>query len=423
MTSERKSSISSAAIESELARLLVEQGMASANEVQQCLEIQRTGSDPSHRTLSDLLVANGIVTSNQIARLKKSLEVDKKGQDIPGYKLMGKVGQGAMATVFRARQLSLDRIVAIKVLSKRLSENPDYVARFYEEGRAAAKLNHPHIVQAFDVGEVGGYHYFVMEFVEGHTVYDELAAGKVFKESEALDIIIQIAEALKHAHARGFIHRDVKPKNIMLTSAGVAKLADMGLAREAGDMETAEREKGRAFGTPYYISPEQIRGRVNVGFQADIYSLGATFYHMVTGRVPFEGETPAAVMHKHLKEPLIPPDHLNTQLSSGVGEVIEVMMAKSPRHRYASTEDLLVDLQAIQAGQPPMIARSVIAGDVLSGLTGETAGLKDLVDTSAGKEAGPGMSIGQMTVLILLGAALALSLLLNIVLLISHAGG
>jgi serine/threonine-protein kinase len=308
--------------------------------------------------------------------------------------------------------------VAIKVLSTRLCENPDYVKRFYEEGRAAAKLNHPHIVQAIDVGEAGGHHYFVMEFVEGHTVYDELAAGKVFKEAEALDIIIQVAEALKHAHERGFIHRDVKPKNIMLTPAGVAKLADMGLAREANDIETAEREKGRAFGTPYYISPEQIRGRVNVGFQADIYSLGATFYHMVTGRVPFEGETPAAVMHKHLKEPLIPPDHLNTNLSAGVGEVIEVMMAKNPRHRYASTEDLLVDLRAIQTNRPPLIARSVIAGDVLSGLTGDSAGLKDIVEPEQGPVVRAEITVWPVTLLILLGAAFVLSVLANIVLLI-----
>ncbi len=418
MTSERKPS-GGVAGDGELARLLVDQGLATPQEIQQCQEIIRQGSDPSHRSLSDLLIANGIVTTGQIARLKKTVEVDRKGQDIPGYKLMGKLGQGAMATVFKGRQLSLDRIVAIKVLSKRLSENPDYVKRFYEEGRAAARLNHPHIVQAIDVGEAGDYHYFVMEYVEGHTVYDELAAGKVFSEAEAMEIIIQVAEALKHAHDRGFIHRDVKPKNIMLTPAGVAKLADMGLAREASDIETAERERGRAFGTPYYISPEQIRGRVNVGFQADIYSLGATFYHMVTGRVPFEGETPAAVMHKHLKEQLIPPDHLNTSLSAGVGEVIEVMMAKNPRHRYASTEDLLVDLRAIQAGKPPLIAHSVIAGDVLSGLTGESAGMKDRIDEAPDQgSARAAMPVWPMTLLILLGAALALSVLANIVLLI-----
>jgi len=405
--------------DSEINRWVVEKGLATPEEVQQCLENRRQGSDPSQRSLAEILVANGIVTAGQISRLKKTIDESRPRQQIPNYDLLGKLGMGAMATVFKARQLSLDRIVAIKVLSKRLSENPDYVARFYEEGKAAARLNHPNIVQAIDVGEAAGYHYFVMEYVEGHTVYDELADGKVFGEAEAMDIIIQIAEALKHAHARGFIHRDVKPKNIMLTPNGVAKLADMGLAREASDVGTALREKGRAFGTPYYISPEQIRGKVDVDFRADIYSLGATFYHMVIGRVPFEGETPAAVMHKHLKEPLVPPDHLNKNLSAGVGEVIEVMMAKNPAHRYASTEDLLVDLYAIRRGEPPPQARQVIASDVLTGLAGDADTGSDVLEETVVEPARAEISTAQMTALILLGAALALSILLNIIQLLS----
>ncbi|NQU76778.1 MAG: serine/threonine protein kinase [Planctomycetes bacterium] len=401
------------ATESEIGRIVIEKGLATSEEVQHCLEIQRQDSDATHRSLLDVLVAQGVVTASQLSRLEKTMEADRPRQQIPGYELLGKLGAGAMATVFKARQLSLDRTVAIKVLPKRLSENPDYVARFYKEGKAAAKLNHPNIVQAFDVGEAGGYHYFVMEYVEGHTVYDELVDGKAFAEAEALSIITQVAEALRHAHNRGFIHRDVKPKNIMLTPSGTAKLADMGLAREAKDVEAALEEKGRAFGTPYYISPEQIRGKVNVDFRADIYSLGATFYHMVTGRVPFEGETPAVVMHKHLKEQLVPPDHLNTNLSAGVGEVIEVMMAKKPEHRYSSTEDLLVDLHAIGGGEPPPQARELIGNEVLGGLTGE-ADMASLMDESIMEPKRVQMSTAQMTALILLGAALALSVLLNI---------
>ena len=402
---------------SEIGRWIVEKGLASSEQVQQCLEQWREGSDPGHRSLSDILVANGVVTASQMARVTKVIEADRPGQQIPGYELLGKLGSGAMATVFKARQLSLDRTVAIKVLPRRLSESPDYVARFYREGKAAAKLNHANIVQAIDVGEAGGYHYFVMEYVEGHTVYDELADGKIFSEAEALDIVIQVGEALRHADERGFVHRDVKPKNIMLTPDRVAKLADMGLARETNDIEAARQEKGRAFGTPYYISPEQIRGKVDVDTRADIYGLGATFYHMVTGRVPFEGETPAAVMHKHLKEALVPPDHLNTKLSAGVGEVIEKMMAKRPEHRYANTTEVMMDLQAVKQGEPPRQARKVIDDDILSGLTGEA----DIVDDTLAEAAPAAMSTGQMTVLILLGAALALSILLNVVLIILRA--
>ena len=261
--------------DTELGRMVVDQNLATPDEVQHCLDLVKQGSDPLQRSLAASLVANGIVTARQIDRIKRSIEPVRRDEQIPGYRILDKLGAGAMATVFKARQISLDRVVAIKVLPKRLSENAEYVERFYKEGKAAAKLNHPNIVQAIDVGEANGYHYFVMEYVEGHTRLRR--AGRAARSSarpRPCEIIIQIADALQHAHERGFIHRDVKPKNIMLTKEGVAKLADMGLAREATDVEAAQAEAGRAFGTPYYISPEQIRGEVNIDFRADIYSPG-----------------------------------------------------------------------------------------------------------------------------------------------------
>jgi serine/threonine protein kinase len=261
-----------------------------------------------------------------------------------------------MAVVYKARQLSLNRMVAIKILPKKFSENPEYVERFYKEGQAAGRLNHPNIVQAIDVGEAGGYHYFVMEYVEGKDISDDLNTGKVFSESEALEIIIQVAHALEHAHAQNLIHRDVKPKNIMINSKGVVKLADMGLARATSDIEAAQSEEGKAYGTPYYISPEQIRGKIDIDGRADIYGLGATFYHMVTGRVPFMADNSADVMRKHLKEKLIPPDHINTALSAGVSEVIEIMMAKDREDRYKDVKELLVDLEALREGKAPLQA-------------------------------------------------------------------
>jgi len=356
-------------MDTELGRIVVEKNLATPEEVAQCrAEQRRLASTGAQRSLAGLLVAQKIVTERQLERVKRSIEETRPTQQIPGYQTLRWLGAGAMARVCLARQLSLDRLVAIKILPKRYSENPEYVERFYREGQAAAKLNHPNIVQAFDVGEAGGFHYFVMEYVEGHTLYDELAKGKVFSEAEALRIIIQIARALAHAHERGLIHRDVKPKNIMITQDGVAKLADMGLARLAEDVQAAQAEAGRAFGTPYYISPEQIRGEVDIDFRADIYSLGATLYHLVTGRVPFEGPTPAAVMHKHLKEPLVPPDHINTELSVGLGEVVEVMMAKHREDRYASTKDLLMDLEAVAAGEAPLQVRKGLDESVLSAL-------------------------------------------------------
>lgn len=342
-----------------LGRMAVEKGLATPEEVQRCIEQQRESGDPNQQSLADLMVASGVVTRRQIDRLKPEVEEQRAGQQIPGYVILAKLGSGAMATVYKARQLSLDRLVAIKILPQRYMNNQQFIERFYAEGKAAAKLNHPNIVQAIDVNKAGDYHYFVMEYVEGHTVFDDITKKGRYGEAEALQVILQIARALLHAHKAGFIHRDVKPKNIMITPSGEAKLADMGLARAVSDREAADAEAGKAYGTPYYISPEQIRGEVNVDFRADIYSLGATLYHMITGRVPFEGSNPSAVMHKHLKAELVPPDHLNAKLSSGICEIIEVCMAKDPKQRYGSTSDLLEDLAAVAKGEPPLQARKM----------------------------------------------------------------
>jgi len=367
----QSSSGQSTASDSFISQVAVDSKLATPEEIRRCrakqAEFKAQGKDYK---LSSIMIKAGVITASQLKRLRNPADssVSQSLQQIPGFQILQKIGAGAMASVYKARQLSLDRIVAIKILPKRLSEDPEFVERFYKEGKAAAKLNHNNIVQAIDVGEYGGYHYFVMEFVDGETVYDELMKNRVYSEERALDLIIQIAKALEHAHAKGLIHRDVKPKNIMITKDGTAKLADMGLARQADDAAVAEAEKGRAFGTPYYISPEQIRGVLDVDFRADIYSLGGTLYHMLTGRVPFEGPSPTAIMQKHLKQQLVPPDHINKSLSTGIAEVVEHMMAKDRDTRYRSTTDLLVDLVRIQRGEAPLQARSGYDNDLLANL-------------------------------------------------------
>jgi serine/threonine protein kinase len=394
--------------DTELGRVVVEKNLATPEEVAECLnEQKRLAVEKLGKTLAGLLVERGVVTERQLGRVVDSLEEIRPKHQIPGYRLISRLGAGAMATVFKAEQLSLHRPVAIKVLHKRYSENPEYVERFYKEGQAAAKLNHPNIVQAIDVGEAGGFHYFVMEYVEGHTLFDELAKGRVFPESEALRTVLQIARALAHAHERGLIHRDVKPKNIMITTEGVAKLADMGLARLAADQQAAQAEAGRAFGTPYYIAPEQIRGEVDIDFRADIYSLGATLYHLVTGRVPFEAPTPAAVMHKHLKEQLTPPDHINASLSVGIGEVVETMMARDRQDRYASTKDLLVDLEAVARGEPPLQVRKALDEKTLTAL--------GKAEEHPGEVPAPAAAAGDKAMIYILLALLAVSIILNLI--------
>ncbi|MFC1766349.1 serine/threonine protein kinase [Planctomycetota bacterium] len=350
-------------------RMAVDQGLCTKEELVRSLKDLKERLKDNPIVLRDLLIAKGYITKNQAIRLHTNIKENKSAaHHIPGYKILGKVGAGAMAVVYKAKQLSLDRTVAIKLLPKRFSENPEYVRRFYQEGKAAGKLHHNNIVQAIDVGEAGGYHYFVMEFVEGPTISDYISNGNVYDEQQALDIVIQVAKALEHAHGVGLVHRDVKPKNIMITEDGNVKLADMGLARETTDIETAQSEEGKAYGTPYYIAPEQIRGKIDIDGRADIYGLGATFYHMVTGRVPFMAEDSAEIMKKHLRERLIPPDHINTTLSAGISEVIEIMMAKKKEDRYKDAKELLMDLEALKKGQPPMQAHQRFDVSVLEQL-------------------------------------------------------
>ena len=364
-------------------RMAVDQGLCTDEElrkaIQECKERRKT--DPL--MLQDLMVQLGYLTASQAERLKTSVKESKvAATQIPGYKILGKLGAGAMAVVYKGKQLSLNRSVAIKVLPRRFSENPEYVQRFYKEGQAAGKLNHPNIVQAIDVGEAGGYHYFVMEYVEGKTIADDISNGHIFCEQEAIEIIIQVCHALQHAHAHGLVHRDVKPKNIMINTQGVVKLADMGLARETTDIEAAQSEEGKAYGTPYYIAPEQIRGKIDIDGRADIYGLGATFYHMVTGRVPFTGEDSAEIMKRHLREKLVPPDHINTALSAGVSEVIEIMLAKRREDRYNNVEELLLDLEALRQGHPPLQAHKRFDVEMLEKLEdGETVEIEHLTDT------------------------------------------
>ena len=405
-------------LDSEVGKVVVDLGLATKTEVEFCREQQKQSSDPNQRSLADVLIEHSFITVNQAKRIRSQLD-DRRRNQILGYRLLEKIGKGAMATVYKARQESLDRIVAIKVLPKRMNDNTEFVERFYKEGRAAARLSHNNIVQAYDVGySPEGYHYFVMEYVEGKTLYDimqppPVGDGRAFSEAEALEIMIQITGALTHAHDRGLIHRDVKPKNIIFTPQGVAKLTDLGLARAMDDKGAAESEAGKAYGTPYYISPEQIRGEVDIDFRSDIYSLGATLYHLVTGHPPFEAETPTAVMHKHLKEPLVPPDHINTALSAGVSEIVEVAMAKRREDRYASTRDLLDDLETVRKGDPPLHARRDVNIDALEKIE-ETGKTIDLAP-------GGGFDItfwSSPTFIIWVLVALAISVLINVAVLL-----
>lgn len=398
--------------EEKLAHALVTRGLVTRDEAGQCRSKDENRTGPGY--LLKRLVKNGFLTKSQANRVAQEMSV-LLDQQIPGYQLMDKLGQGAMGIVYKARQISMNRIVAVKLLNPRFVGNKEFIDRFTREAHIAAKFSSNNVVQAIDVGSAGPLHYFVMEYVEGTSIKAELEKNKVFSEHEAIDIILQITQALRQAHRRQLIHRDIKPANIMLTPDGIAKLADLGIARETNDKMLARAEKGFAIGTPYYISPEQVVGKEDVDSRADIYSLGATLYHMVTGQPPFLGQK-QEVLRAHLKKRLVPPDHINPQLSAGLGEVIELMMAKNRDNRYQTPDDLLIDLECLLAHEPPKIAREKMDLASLQSLAeGEEDDLEELdyddLDRPSDWQGGV-PTIYFVIVLTILGVSLILNLLL-----------
>jgi serine/threonine-protein kinase len=409
MADPQRSDGTARADEERLAHALISRGLLTREEVHSC----RHGTETGPEALLARLVAAGFLTANQAKRAGKELET-LLGQQIPGYQLLEKLGQGAMGTVYKTRQMSMNRLVAVKVLHSRLAANPEFLQRLTREAHLAARLSHNNIIQAIDVGSAGPLHYFVMELVEGKTIREILEAGKVYEEREAVEIILQIAQALQHAHRRGLIHRDVKPANIVLTTEGIAKLADLGMARETDDAALARREKGIAMGTPYYMAPEQIRGRQSIDGRADLYALGATLYHMVTGQPPFHYSEIDRVLMAHLEEELTPPDHINQALSSGLGEVVEFMMAKERRRRYQKAEDVIIDLECLLSGEAPKLARKQMQASTLAALS---EGEAEETEASSG-HSGPRYAWMWIAVL---GGLLGLSLLVNLILLVRHS--
>jgi serine/threonine-protein kinase len=254
-----------------------------------------------------------------------------------------------MGSVYRALQVSLDRTVALKLLDPRTAGSATALRRFEREAMAVSRLNHPNIVAALDVGEENGIRYLVMEFVPGRDLAQMLREGPL-EEHRAIGIAIQVARALDHAHRNDIVHRDIKPANVIVTPEGVAKLGDLGLAKHM-EGDASQTEEGVAMGTAFYVSPEQARGERRIDIRTDIYSLGATLYHMVTGRVPFPGPNPAVVMTRHLNDPLEPADAVNPAVSRATVQVLEKMMAKDREQRYQTPADLIADLQAWLEGR------------------------------------------------------------------------
>ncbi len=278
------------------------------------------------------------------------------------YRIIRRLGQGGMARVYLAQDESLHREVAIKVLADRHSDDPHFIERFQREARAAARLNHPNIVQVYDQSQ-GGMSYIVQEYVEGETLKDLIRRESPLDPRRAITIALQILAALRVAHQQGVIHRDVKPQNILMQPDGKLKVADFGIASAGGDTEMTEA--GSIVGTAQYLAPEQARG-LPVGPPADLYALGIVLYEMLSGRVPVEGDSAVNVALRHVQEAPEPLTERNPLVPVALESVVMRALAKDPRQRYQSADEMGIELDQVRQGLPISDETSVIGAATLA---------------------------------------------------------
>ena len=336
----------------------VRQGLITSVQGQMVIDsvVAKAGEGGADATVA-LMVDRGLIATDKAEELLDSLTEEF----IPGYRLGNELGRGAMGVVYQATQKKLGRKVALKVVNPALSSNADYVRRFKREAQTLAKLNHPHIVQVYDFGDASGRIFLALEFVEGEDVSALLQRGPV-AEFQALQIVRDVALGLSHAHHHGVIHRDVKPANLLLQAEVkdaegkdfITKVTDFGLAREQQNQGGGElTQAGTILGTPAYMAPEQTEGKPAC-HRCDIYALGATLYHMLTGEVPYQDTSVVNILLKKRTERLRNPQHSAPELSSQTIRLLDRMLARTPEERYQEYAALLTDIDLVLLGQDPL---------------------------------------------------------------------
>jgi serine/threonine protein kinase len=303
-----------------------------------------------------------------------------EGKMLGPYRIEAPMGYGGMATIYRATQPRLGRAVAIKMLHPAFVQDSAFLARFEREAQIVAQLDHPHIVPVYDFSDYEGQPYLVMKYIDGTTLKQRLESGPV-EADEALRILTPIAAALDYAHHQGVLHRDIKPSNILLSAEGTPYLTDFGLARMAS-LGSSTLSSDVLLGTPHYISPEQAVGGEHLTPATDVYALGVVLYELATGRVPYTGDTPYAIVHAHIYDPLPAPRSLNPALPEAVEAVLNKALAKDPSKRYASATALIEAYRAAvesaapaQAEPPAVTAAPLPIADPFEGLLGDEARL------------------------------------------------
>jgi serine/threonine-protein kinase len=276
------------------------------------------------------------------------------------YRLDSKLGEGGMATVFCGTDTVLRRRVAIKVLREQYAADQEFVRRFYQEAESAARLSHPNIVNTFDVGREGDAYYIVMELVDGSSLGEIIASDGKLPEPVALDYAAQIASGLAYAHRMGLLHRDIKPANILITKDDVVKLSDFGIARAVSEHTMTLTKPGLVMGSVYYISPEQAQGH-ELHESSDLYSLGVVLYQMLTGKLPYAGESPVTVALKHIGDPVPTIDTRALGVSPALAAIVNKLLQKKPEHRFSSASELATALR--EARERPAVAGYRLSDD------------------------------------------------------------
>ncbi len=267
-------------------------------------------------------------------------------QQLGDFELKKKLGKGGMGEVYLARQVSLDRMVALKTLTKELAKKGDFVARFEREAKSMAKIDHPNVVKIYAVDSYKGIHFAAIEYIDGQSVQKWLDHLTRFSIADSVHIGVVCAEALKHAHAENMVHRDIKPDNILITKKGIIKVADFGLAK-AMDEDVSMTQSGTGLGTPLYMAPEQARNAKYVDHRSDIYALGATIYHLVTGRLPFTGNTALELIMAKEKGTYPQARTVRPEIPERLDLIIDKMMARDPNHRYKGCDEVVKDLMSL----------------------------------------------------------------------------
>lgn len=277
----------------------------------------------------------------------------KRVTQVGDFRIEKKLGQGGMGTVFLATQVSLDRKVALKTLSPEFAKKPDFVKRFIREARSMARLQHPNVVQVYAADSASGVNYAAIEFIDGRSMQGWMNELKQLNVGDSLHVVLVCADALKHAHDQNMIHRDIKPDNILVTSKGIVKVADFGLAKAVDD-DVSMTQSGTGLGTPLYMAPEQARNAKHVDKRTDIYALGSTLYYFLTGKLPFTGENTLELIVAKEKGTFTHARKHNPQIPERLDLMIDKMLMKDPNHRYADFADIIRDLGGLGLANPAL---------------------------------------------------------------------